>query len=558
MAFIEIENVCFQYPDSTDMALHDLSLEIEEGEFIVVAGPSGCGKTTFLKLLKTELTPVGKLFGHVRYKEKPLESFTEKKLSQEIGYVFQNPENQILMEDVLSELVFGLENHGIDSDEMRQRVAEMVHFFGLGPLLHADTHTLSGGQKQLVNLASVLLLRPKLLLLDEPTSQLDPLQAKELLQFLQRLNEEFGMTIILVEHRLEDVFLIADQILLMSDGGIEYTGEPKSVIQQVWLQNDDRFLAYLPSVSKLFYLFEPEKIHTGEVPVTVKESHKWLKRLRGIDGLEMTAPTEPAEKNAVIQCKQIHFKYSKEGPFVLKNLSFTAFEGDFLAIVGGNGSGKSTLLKCCTHIVKPIKGAVYLNHKKLKTYKKENLAGQMGYLPQNPLLCFMAETLEEELTNLSQRLKLTDTKERIDSLTKQLGIHHILHKHIHDCSGGEQQKAALALLLFTEPRVLLIDEPTKGMDPVSKLQFANLLKELHHKGMTIIMVTHDIEFAANHANRCLLLFDGMITVDGPTERVLKGNYFYTTALNRVTRDSCVPEVLTLEEACRTWRVPVQS
>lgn len=366
------------------------------------------------------------------------------------------------------------------------------------------------------------------------------------------------MTIILVEHRLEDLFSIADQVVFLYEGGIRYKGNPKSVIQQIWTEKDDRFLPYLPSVSKLFYFVQSENVYHNQVPITVKESHRWLNQLQEIDLLKPVSPAKNTNKDIILQCKQIHNKYNNDGTYVLKNLSLEVTEGDFLAIIGGNGSGKSTLLKCCTNIIKPLKGTVLLKGKKIKTYKKENLEREIGYLPQNPLLCFMAETLEEELMNISERFNIPNPIERMDSLTKQLGIHQILRKHIHDCSGGEQQKAALATILFTNPRILLIDEPTKGMDPVSKLQLACVLKELHEKGMTIMMVTHDIEFAANHVNRCLLLFDGMITVDGSTEQVLKGNYFYTTAINRVTRDTHVPEVLTWEEACATWRIPVQS
>ncbi|MFF2446449.1 ABC transporter ATP-binding protein [Neobacillus sp. NPDC058068] len=558
MAYIKIDNVSFQYPDSSHHALNQVSFTIEEGEFIVIAGPSGCGKTTLLKLLKKELTPVGELSGKITYKGMPLESVAEKTSSQEIGFVFQNPENQIVMEDVLSELVFGMENLGVNSEEMRQRVAEMVHFFGLASLLQADTHTLSGGQKQLINLASVLLLKPKLLLLDEPTSQLDPVQSKEFLQFLKRLNEEFGITILLVEHRLEELYSIADRVVLLTEGSLQYIGTAKSVIHQVWTEKDERFLPYLPSVSKLFYYVQSSGFALNEVPITVKEAHKWLHQLQEIEGSEPDTPPANPDRKISLQCKQIHYKYNKDDAYVLKNLSLNVYEGDYLAIVGGNGSGKSTLLKCCTAIIKPIKGTVLLKGKKIRTYKKADLEREIGYLPQNPLLCFMAETLEEELMNLAARFPISNPKERIASLTKQLGIDHILLKHIHDCSGGEQQKAALATILFSSPNVLLIDEPTKGMDPVSKQQFAEMLKELHEKGMTIIMVTHDIEFAASHVNRCLMLFDGMITVDGRTEQVLKGNYFYTTAINRVTRDTHVPEILTLEEACAAWRLPVQS
>lgn len=559
MAIIEINNVSFQYPDEPVKALNDVTLSMEEAEFIVVAGPSGCGKTTLLKLLKSELTPVGNREGTVIFYGQQLDLIEGNCRLTDVGYVFQNPENQIVMDEVLSELVFGLENQGFGTKEMRQRVAEMVQFFGLESLLHAETHTLSGGQKQLINLASVLLLKPKLLLLDEPTSQLDPVQAKEFLQFLRRLNEEFGMTIILVEHRLEDVFSLADRIIVMNEGSTLYDGSPKEVIHQILLEKDHRFISYLPSVSRLYDYFQTENYHWSDIPTTVKETHRWLHNLEHIAKVQIkNTSSNVEEKAALLEVSNIYYKYTKESPFVLKNLSLTVREGDFLAIVGGNGSGKSTLLKCCTNIAKPLKGSIKLNNKKMKSYKQEALAKAVGYLPQNPLLCFMGETLEEELTNIALRFDIPNPKERITMLTEQLGITSILQRHIHDCSGGEQQKAALATILIHQPTLLVIDEPTKGMDPVSKQQFAQLLKSLHGKGKTILMVTHDIEFAAEHAERCAWLFDGSITTEGSMEEVLPGNYFYTTTINRVTRKIGVPEVLTLEEAVSAWNIPVQS
>ncbi|MFA9458746.1 ABC transporter ATP-binding protein [Halalkalibacter sp. AB-rgal2] len=556
MALIEMTNVSFRYPNEAVNALDQFSITIHKGEFIVVAGPSGCGKTTFLKLLKRELTPVGDMAGTIQYKGQQIEEWNEADRSNEIGYVFQNPENQIVMEDVLSELVFGLENQGTEAVEMRQRIAEMVHFFGLEHLLHKETITLSGGQKQLINLASILLLKPKLLLLDEPTSQLDPVQAKEFLQFLRRLNEEFGMTIILVEHRLEDVFSLADRVTLLSEGSLAYEGKTKAVIEQVWTNQDSRFLSYLPSISRLFYHFHLEGSSKG-FPITVKEAQNWLSHL-AIDEAKQAGNIELTKEEkgcTLLQVKSIHYKYKKDSPLILKNLSLGVWESDFLAVVGGNGSGKTTLLKCCANIMQPLKGKVKWKNKSLPSYKKKEWINAVGYLPQNPLLCFMAETLEEELLTIASRFNLDYAHERIETLTRDLGIQSILKKHIHDCSGGEQQKAALATVLLTEPKLLLIDEPTKGMDPISKRVFAKLLKQLHQNGMTILMVTHDIEFVAEHAKRCAWLFDGEITSIGQAEDVLKGNYFYTTTINRVTREAAVP-VLTLEEADSKWKTRV--
>ncbi|WP_216647544.1 ABC transporter ATP-binding protein [Bacillus sp. THAF10] len=550
-----MRNVSFGYPDEKENAVQCVSLHINQGEFVAIGGPSGCGKTTLLKLLKKELTPVGKLTGSIHYKNQEL----DEGLSSEIGYVFQNPENQMVMDNVLSELVFGLENHGVKTSEMRQRVAEMVDFFGLEELLHEDTITLSGGQKQLINLASILLLKPKVLLLDEPTSQLDPVQAKEFLQFLRRLNEEFGITIILVEHRLEDVYALADKLMLMASGKLVYHDMMKDVIDEIWKNQDQRFLPYLPSLSKLFFLHHKNGYEANDIPVTVKEAQNWLNHsLSGIaDQKEKGIETAlEKEEKVILQIRNLHFKYSNNTPYILKNLTLDVREGELLAIVGGNGSGKTTLLKCCVNMLKPLKGRVELDKKKIGSFQKQGMEQHIGYLPQNPLLCFMTETLEEELATIASRLHLERAEERINSILEELALQDMQKRHLHDCSGGEQQKAALATILLHRPRIMLIDEPTKGMDPISKQNFAGVIKQLQKSGITIIMVTHDIEFVAEHATRCAWLFDGEISSIGRTEDVLKGNYFYTTTINRVTRDTGYLEALTLEEASAAWKNPI--
>jgi energy-coupling factor transport system ATP-binding protein len=542
MAYIELNEVSFRYPDAENCAIQSLSLSVEKGDFVVIGGPSGCGKTTLLKLLKEQLTPVGQINGRIQVEE------------NEIGYVFQNPENQIVMDNVLSELVFGLENQQMTTKEMRQRVAEMVHFFGMEHLLNIETQHLSGGQKQLLNVASVLLLKPGLLLLDEPTSQLDPVQSKELIQFVKRLNEEFGMTIILVEHRLEELFAIADTVILMDEGKIAYEGQARSVISRVWNDQHEGFLPFLPSVSKLFYCFR-EGGDERRVPLSVKEGQRWLSGLNvGQERTHEEKPRPHTEQQKMLQVKGVSYKYHKQGPMVLKNVCLDIEEGDFLAVVGGNGSGKTTLLKVLSSISNPFRGKVKLYGESVHKKKPESTC-RIGYLPQNPLLCFMCETLEEEFEELASRFDIRNEWNRMEEITRRLGIADVLTKHIHDCSGGEQQKAALATVLFINPDLLLIDEPTKGMDALSKIQFSQIVKDLHGDGMTIMMVTHDIEFAASHATRCAWLFDGMITAEGNVRDVLNNHYFYTTSINRVSQNTHLPTVLTLEEACDTWKIP---
>ena len=281
MAFIELNHVTFTYPNSSEPAILDLSLKIEKGKFVVLIGPSGSGKSTLLKLLKKEIKPHGSFSGEILYQGKPVEEMNE--LSSQIGYVFQDPENQVVADDVLHEMVFGLENIGLSTNEMRNRVAEMVNFFGAESLLDRKTHELSGGKKQQINLASVLLMQPDVLLLDEPTAQLDPVSAREFLDMLKRLNEEFGMTIIIAEHRLEEVFTLADRILMMDHGQLQMEGEPKSVLTKLW---DSPFKTFVPSIPSLFFSLNGK----GSVPLTVKEGRK-------LDGTrDIVYSSEPSKK----------------------------------------------------------------------------------------------------------------------------------------------------------------------------------------------------------------------------------------------------------------------
>lgn len=552
MEIFTINNLSFRFPATDNWVIRDLSMAIKEGEFVVLGGPSGCGKTTLLRLLKKELAPVGETQGDIMYAGKLLESWDAQTSIEEIGFVFQDPDNQIVMDDVMQEIVFGMENLGYSTIEMRKRVAEMVHFFGLEDLLQAKPSELSGGQKQMLNLLSVLLLQPRVLLLDEPTSQLDPVAAKDLLNMLERLNEEMGITIILVEHRLEELFAVADRIMFMKDGKIEYDGPSREVIFSLYEKGDEQFLSYIPSLSQI-YLKRVERPIQQKIPLTVKECRQWLSSLTK-ENRDQKEKVISQSEETVLSLKNVSFRYEKQGSLILKNLSLTIRQGEYFALVGGNGSGKTTALKVCTGIVKPQRGSVQLFRKDASKLKGKDKFGKIAYLPQNPRAFFVHDTIEKEMIESAQRLQLHDSKAKIDAMLELFQITRLRERHPHDCSGGEMQKAALACMLLSKPDILFIDEPTKGLDPISKSQFATLLQNLHEEGLTIVMVTHDIEFAAKYAERCAMMFNGDITVEGTPNELFKGNYFYTTAINRATRGDY--EVLTLEEAVELWPVPM--
>lgn len=553
METFKIENLKFKFPEASEWALQDVNLTVKEGEFLVICGPSGCGKTTLLRLLKNELAPVGTRKGEIYYKNVDLTDWNKKTLIEEIGFVSQDPENQIVMDEVMQEIVFGLENLGYSNFEMRKRVAEMVHFFGMEDLLELKPSELSGGQKQMLNLLSTLLLKPKVLLLDEPTSQLDPIAARELLTTLERLNEEMGITIILVEHRLEQLFSTADRILFMQEGAISYEGTSRQVIEELYEQENRQLIPYLPSLARL-YMESTEKIERDKIPLTVKESREWMATLpeRSNDKAMDVREESFGTGKLAVDLQNVFFQYRRESPLILKKLSLSIAEGDFFALVGGNGSGKTTVLKACIGSIKPQRGKVFLRGENINKSRGKQRFEQIAYLPQNPRTYFVYDTIEKEMQEAVLRHNVTAGSSKIDELLQTFGIEHLRTRHPYDCSGGEIQKAALACMLVGSPEVLLIDEPTKGLDSISKEELSELLQQLHTSGMTIIMVTHDIEFAAKNAKKCAMIFNGEITVSGTPEQLFKGNYFYTTSINRATRVSEAKESLTLEEALLKW------
>ncbi|WP_210470272.1 ABC transporter ATP-binding protein [Sporosarcina sp. 6E9] len=558
MEVIKIENLKFQFPDATEWALQNINLTIKEGEFIVICGPSGCGKTTLLRLLKNELAPVGNQKGEIYYQGLPLTEWNRKKLIEEIGFVSQDPENQIVMNEVMQEIVFGLENLGYSNFEMRKRVAELVHFFGMKDMLGAKPSELSGGQKQMLNLLSTLLLKPKVLLLDEPTSQLDPIAARELLTTLERLNKEMGITIIIVEHRLEQLFSIADRILFMQAGLIKYSGSSRKVIEDIYQREDEHFISYLPTLARL-YMERTDTITHKEIPLTVKDSRDWIAGLPELmDRSHSTdnSKTISPKRTIAVDLQNVFYQYRRENPLVLKKLSLSIFEGEFFALIGGNGSGKTTVLKTCIGSVKPQRGKVFLQGENIHKPRAKVNFDRIAYLPQNPKTYFVYDTIEQEMQEAVIRHEVPNGAAKIEELLQTFDIEHLRGRHPHDCSGGEIQKAALACMLIESPTLLLIDEPTKGLDSASKNQLSTILKELHNAGMTIIMVTHDIEFAARNVEKCAMIFNGEITVSGTPKELFKDNYFYTTTINRATRVSETREALTLEKALAKWPLTI--
>ncbi len=538
----------FKYALSENESLKDIDLEVEEGEFCLIFGSSGCGKTTLLRHLKRELTPAGDTSGQVLYRGENIKTLPPARSACEIGLVMQNPDSQIVTDVVWHELAFGLENLGMDSGVIRRRVAEMASFFGIGSWFHKKTAELSGGQKQLVNLASVLAMQPRLLLLDEPTSQLDPIAAREFIDMVSRLNRETGITVIMTEHRLEEALPVSSRVVLMEDGRIKYNTAPRSLPTALTSGHDTRYLGSLPAAARIF---AQSGVQESNCPLTVREGKDRLSSLLGTKSVQIEKPAaktinKDKKKQAAVDCREVFFKYDKDTPDVLTGLNLSVNKGEMLCLLGENGSGKSTLLQIIAGVLRPQRGKVLINGRNIRSMSAHELyTGNIGLLPQNPKAIFLHDTLRADLGDGG--LQIAET----------LGIEKLLDRHPYDLSGGEQQKAALARVLLQKPQILLLDEPTKGLDAQAKRELALLLEKLLDDGACIIVSTHDIDFAAEYADRCALLFDGGVASSGSAgassaKEFFCGNYFYTTAANRIARDFA-PGAITCEDVIKLCR-----
>jgi energy-coupling factor transport system ATP-binding protein len=551
-----ISGLNFTYPLQVKKALDNISLTIRVGEFIVLCGRSGCGKTTLLRHLKTVLTPHGRRSGYIQFAGTPLDEIDPRAQAQDIGFVMQSPDSQIVTDKVWHELAFGLESLGCETAEIRLRVAEMANYFGIQNWFHRNVSDLSGGQKQLLNLASIMAMQPKVLILDEPTSQLDPIAAADFLTTIAKINRELGITIIMTEQRLEEAFPLADRVLVMDRGRIICDAPPRETGMKLWEWKHDMFMA-MPA---------PIRSYAGTggkqtCPVTVREGRKWLDSL-GFSKEQplavkaaLQSPHKRADDSLAIELRDVWFKYEKNSPDVIKGLSMRIGIGEFYGIVGGNGSGKTTVLNIVAGICKAYHGKVLLFGQDGAAGRRERFPVRLAALPQNPQALFVKKTVESDLLEMLKGLKLSGPQrwEKINEVAELAEIKDLLAMHPYDLSCGEQQRAALAKVLLTEPSILLLDEPTKGLDSYFKAKLAKILRKLQDEGATIVMVSHDIEFCANYADRCALLFDGEAVTENTARKFFAGNSFYTTAANRLARH-VFPQAVTAEDVMEKCRI----
>lgn len=546
MAHFEIKDLTFSYASAKGRhSLENVSLTIEQGEFLVLCGKSGSGKSTLLRQLKTVLTPNGKRTGEILFRGVPLKQVSDREQSEKIGFVMQNPDDQIVTDKVWHELAFGLESLGCDQKTMRGRVAEMACYFGIQDWFHRDVATLSGGQKQLLNLASIMAMQPEVLILDEPTSQLDPIAASDFLNTVRKINTELGTTVIITEHRLEDIFPYADRAVVMEKGRVIADDTPGKVGQLLFEQANPMFAA-MPTPVRVYY----GAGGTGESPLTVRQGRSWLSRRfpNRPEKDAVAAPPLPEEvKDPALVLKELWFRYEKDSPDILRGVSAEIPSGSLYAILGGNGAGKSTTLKAISGICRPYRGKVTLFGKPVDKYKSSELFhGCLAMLPQDPKSLFVKKTVREDLS------EMTKDKSFIERIAALCQITELLDSHPYDLSGGEQQRAALAKVLLTNPKLLLLDEPTKGIDSFFKETFAGILEDLKKQGITIVMVSHDVEFCARYADIVSMFFDGQVLTTDTPRRFFGANSFYTTAAHRMSRH-VFEGAVTAEDVIRLYK-----
>ena len=527
MVLFEIKDLSFTYPGEKRKALDSVSLSVGRGDFLVLCGPSGCGKTTLLRHFKPAVTPHGERSGSLLYKGTPLSETAERVLAEEIVFVFQDPDSQIVTDKVWHELAFSLESLGFENSVIRRRVAEMASFFGITEWFERDISTLSGGQKQLLNLASVMATSPEVLVLDEPTAQLDPIAAADFLSTLVRINRELATTVILSEHRLEEILPYTDRMAVMENGKLTADGSPQEV-GELLKSTGSRMYGAMPSAMRIYSALDSG----GRCPVSVRDGIEYLSREVTCGGEIKREPfpeTEPAA-----ELKDVWFRYEKSSPDILKDLNLTVPKSSFFAVVGANGAGKSTMLSLMAGLNTPYRGSVRLFGRKIEKYKESELYPKMvALLPQNPMSLFTSNSVREELETVAKAHGVpAEDAEKTAQIT---GCGEFLSRHPYDLSGGERQRAALAALIMTKPKILLLDEPTKGLDAAYKKELAAILKCLCSDGTTVIAVSHDIEFCAEYADICALVFAGSAAAYGEAREFFAGNSFYTTSANRISR-----------------------
>lgn len=521
---IQFDAVSYAYPEAAQPALANVDLALPEGEFALVVGRSGAGKSTLLRCLNG-LVPHfsgGLLRGRIRVNGLDPVEASPRIMSRHVGFVFQNPEAQFVMDRVEDELAFALENAAMPPQEMRIRVEEVLDLLDLAPLRDRLLDTLSGGERQRVAIAAALAFRPRILALDEPTSQLDPKSAEDVLQALVRLNADLGLTILLAEHRLERVLPFVDQLISLSAAGDPVVqGDPAEVLPQIEL---------VPPLVEL-----ARKLDWKPLPLTIKEGRRhsrcWLNEHPAIS--KKVKPVPRTTGKPYLHAERVEVSF--EGQNVLQGAELQVWPGEIVALMGRNGAGKTTLLKSLVGLVQPRRGQIWVAGQNIAGRAVADICQHVGYLPQNPGALLFADTVRDELAITLRNHGLSPAEAPVDPevLLEILGLAEKAGAYPRDLSVGEQQRVALAAVTITRPGALLLDEPTRGLDYRAKQKLVDLLRRWQSEGLAILLVTHDVELAALAANRVVLLSQGEVIANGSPGEVLASSPLFAPQVARL-------------------------
>ena len=537
MEILSCKELNFAYSGSAGNTLDGVSFDVQTSQVVLVVGKTGSGKSTLLRLLKKEIAPVGEMSGEIKVNGKAQSELSLLESTQLISYVSQNPQTQTVTHNVSSELAFGLESLGIGKDEILGRVGEMAAYFGIEDIYSKRIDELSGGQKQLCCLCAALVQSPQILLLDEPAAQLDPIGTGKLFSVLRRLNSELGTTLIIAEHDVQGAFEFCDKIIVLDGGRAVCCNDKESFLKAA--AADESLRGYIPACARAV-------MPLGRTALNVRQAKGIIEQVFRREDTKAPdeKPVRSDKAQYAVTARNVYFRYSREDRDVIKCLDMQVRQGEIFAAAGSNGCGKTTMLKVLSGIFRAWQGKVTIGGKNIRSYKGNSLyRGNIAVMPQDPYDLFISRSVRAELEKVCRDM---NDKGGYDELCEQFGVQGLLDMHPFDLSGGEIQKCAMVKLLLTKPQVLFLDEPSKALDPAAKKVLGETLQELSRQGRTIILATHDLEFAAQYAHTCALFFDGKVHSTAPSREFFARNSFYTTDASRIGRN-VFPSAVTTDE-----------
>lgn len=525
---IKLNNFSFWYPDGTH-ALKEINLDVKKGEFVVVMGKNGAGKTT-LCLSITGIIPnifPGKIEGQINVMGMIPSQHYVYEITEKVGIVFQDPESQIFTHSVFSEVTFAAENLGLPREEIIERVEWALEVVDLKGFEKRMPRYLSGGQKQRVAIAAALVMKPQTLVLDEPTSQLDPVGTQEVFKTLKKLNEEEQITIFMTEHKTDEIAEIADRIILLDQGRIIKEGPPEEVLSDI--ETITKLELKPPEVSEFFWKIGKKGVSLTEIPISLSKGVNVLKNLlenRVLLPKQVNFPYvgKPKQSEVILEVKNVSFEYPTYPPVkALINVSFEVRKGEFIGIIGNNGSGKTTLMKCIVGLLKPTEGEILFKGEDIRKFSAKERAKRIGLVLQNPDTQLFAMSAAEEIEFGLKNIGLSpeEIKERRDAILQTVGLDKYKNTHPFQLSFGDRKKLAVASIIAMNPEIIILDEPTTGQDYKGRYEICNLAKQLNEQGITILMVTHDMDLVAKYSERVIVMKDGLIVFDGPTREAFK-------------------------------------